>query len=173
MGGRKHWKPFFLQGLSPTPLPALPGEGTSTAIGLPWQPLPGEWTFRKEPIYIQTPAADCILEMHHPEQTTGLFIKVIWLQALTFVFTTKERKIKKSCFFQSFVPSSLSIRVCLLHRDFTIIGFFDRYFYCFSFERRRWLKIKWVVHLIVAPALRKGYSFFGFFDAMLTMPFLP
>lgn len=46
---------FFLQGFSPSPLPALSGESTSTATGLPWQLLPGEGTFRKEPVHIQTP----------------------------------------------------------------------------------------------------------------------
>lgn len=54
-----------------------------------------------------------------------------------------------------------------------MIGFFDMNFYCFSSEKRRWLKIKPILHQIAIPALRKGYSFFGLFEAELTMPFLP
>lgn len=54
-----------------------------------------------------------------------------------------------------------------------MISFFDMNFYCFSSERRRWLKIKPILHQIAIPALRKGYSFFGSFDAVLMMPFLP
>lgn len=108
--------------------------------------LPAEWEFRKELVQIQTTSTECIWNYTIQAKQLDCSLKSSDCHALIFVLATKERKRKKSCFFQSFVLSSLSIRVCLLDRDFAVIGFFDMYFYCFSSERRRCLKIKRIVH---------------------------
>lgn len=100
----------------------------------------------EEPARIQTAPTDCIRNYIIQAKQLDCSLKSSDCHVLIFVLSTKERKRKKSCFSQSFVLASLFIRLCLLDRDFAVIGFFDMYFYCFSSERRRWLKIKRIVH---------------------------
>lgn len=110
-----------------------------------WQLLPGEGTFRKEPVHIQTTSTDCIWKYTFQTKQLDCSLKSSDCKHLSLCSQQKREKERRVAFFSP-LCHHLFLLVCLLHRDFAMIGFFDMCFYCFSFERRRWLKIKWIVH---------------------------
>lgn len=147
---------YFLQLLS---VPAPSREDKSTAIVLPWQLAcaPARWVkTEKGTSSYSNSFCRLHLELYHPGQTTGLFIKNhLIAMHLSLCSQQKREKERRAAFFSPLYYHLFLLDSAYWTEIFAMIGFFDMYCYCFSSERRRWLKIKWIVHYIATPALKK------------------